>query len=66
MVTYEMTPKKLREFRMKFRLTQTQLAKALGVQRVTVARWETGLRKLPPMLALALKGLTSELRKRRK
>lgn len=61
-----MKPGELKAVREKLKLTQAQLAKALGVDRVTVARWETGLRKLPPMLALAIKGFRSELRKGRK
>lgn len=61
-----MKPGELKAIRKNLKLTQAQLAKALGVDRVTVARWETGLRKLPPMLTLAIKGFRSELRKRRK
>lgn len=61
-----MKPGELKVIREKLKLTQAQLAKALGVDRVTVARWETGLRKLPPMLALAIKGFRSELRKGKK
>ncbi len=60
-----MKPGELRAAREKLGLTQAELAKALGVQRVTVARWETGLRKIPAMMVLALKGLRSGLRKRR-
>jgi len=37
-----MTPSQLLTIRKKLDLTQTQLAKALGVTRSTVARWESG------------------------
>lgn len=56
-------PEELKAFRKRLKLTQGELAKALGVQRVTVARWERGLRKIPSLLPLALKGLSTELRK---
>ena len=59
-------PEELKAFRKRLGLTQTGLAKALGVQRVTVARWESGLRKTPSLLPLALKGLSSQLRRGKK
>lgn len=65
MVT-SMTGRELKAARKKLGLTQGELAKAVGVQRVTVARWEAGLRKIPPMLTLAMKPLAKERRKRSK
>jgi len=44
---------KLREFRLKYGLTQEQLAKALGVSRQTISAIENG--KYCPSLELALK-----------
>jgi DNA-binding XRE family transcriptional regulator len=41
-------------------LTQTQLAKALGVSRGTIASWEVGRYTIPPYLALAMKGIEKE------
>jgi len=38
-------------------LTQESLAKALGVSRVSVARWETGVRAIPSFLPLTLEAL---------
>ena len=38
-------------------MTQQQLASLLGVFNVTIARWETGVRKIPSFLHLALIGL---------
>lgn len=42
-----MTPTGVRRIRRDLGLTQEQLAQALGVDRVTVARWELGLRAIP-------------------
>lgn len=61
-----MSGRELRAARERLGLTQAELAKVVGVQRVTVARWEAGLRKIPPMLTLALKALRKERRKRSK
>lgn len=49
-----MTPEELVAHRKALRMTQQALADALGVHQVTVARWETGAREIPPFLALAL------------
>lgn len=53
-----MTPEDLVAWRQRHGLSQEQLATALGVDRVTLARWETGARQVPGrMLALALRAL---------
>ena len=52
-----MTPADLITWRTKRGLTQAALASLLGIARVTVARYETGTRKIPPTMALTLKGL---------
>lgn len=36
-------------------LTQQRIADELGVDRVTVARWETGIRRIPKMAERLLK-----------
>jgi DNA-binding transcriptional regulator YiaG len=41
-----MTPEELRARRTALRLSQTQLAQALGVTQNTVSRWEVGSMKL--------------------
>ncbi len=38
----EMTGKEIKELRKKLNLTQQELADKVGVDRVTVARWENG------------------------
>jgi transcriptional regulator with XRE-family HTH domain len=58
-----MTGKELKEWRRQRGLTQAALALKLGVIRETVARWELGIRSIPPFLPLALKHLEIELRK---
>jgi DNA-binding transcriptional regulator YiaG len=42
-----MTPDQFNELRRRAGLTQAEAAKWLGVTRVTVARWETGVRAIP-------------------
>lgn len=52
-----MTPAQLRSAREKLGLTQAGLAEKLGVNRTTVARWETGVLEIPQMAALAVRHL---------
>ena len=44
-----MTPNELTRLRVKLTLTQEALAQRVGVDKSTVSRWESGLRKIPPM-----------------
>ena len=55
-----MTAQELKERRAQIGYSQEELAKALGVHAVTVARWETNARAIPPFLTLALKTLERE------
>jgi len=55
------TVKRIRENELK--MTQSELAKALGVQRNTVTRWEMGLVKPPKVVELAVKYLLLTQRK---
>jgi DNA-binding transcriptional regulator YiaG len=48
------TPAQLKIWRNKNNYSQTQLAKILGVDIMTVSRWERGVREIPPYLHLAL------------
>ena len=42
-----MTPQQLKRIRARLKMTQVQLASALGVRQETVARWEIGTRGIP-------------------
>jgi transcriptional regulator with XRE-family HTH domain len=50
----------LKAWRQRLGLTQEGLAGALGTTRVTVGRWESGVRAWPPFLGLALLGIEVE------
>jgi transcriptional regulator with XRE-family HTH domain len=51
------TPEDLKQWRELNGYSQMKLAAALRVSRVTVTRWETGVREIPSFLGLALAGL---------
>jgi DNA-binding transcriptional regulator YiaG len=57
-----MNGQELKAWRQKWRLTQEALAGLLGVHRVTVAKWETGDRGIPPLLHLALEALEHRMK----
>ncbi len=52
-----MTAKELHKWRIENGYSQSNLAKSLGVITITISRWETADRKIPPFLHLALKSL---------
>ncbi len=58
-----MKGKGLKEWRKKYNLTQLELSRYLNVERVTVARWEVGIRTISPFLFLALEALENRLMK---
>jgi len=49
-----MTGNELKLWRKRWGITQVDLARRLGTYQVTIARWETGARKIPFLLPLAL------------
>ena len=53
-----MNPKELIKWRSRNNYSQSQLARALGVDTMTISRWERGVRKqIPSYLHLALECL---------
>lgn len=54
--------KDLKKWRSDHKITQKKLGELLGVTVLTVARWETGVRKIPSFLHLALKELERDLK----
>jgi transcriptional regulator with XRE-family HTH domain len=54
----------LRQRREGLGMTQEQLAKALGVNTMTVSRWERGVRSIPPHLTLALEAIEIKQKKK--
>ena len=56
-----MTPTDLKNWRHEHKMSQGTLALALGVDVMTISRWERGLRSIPPFLHLALERLDSVL-----
>ncbi|MFC1549577.1 helix-turn-helix domain-containing protein [Nitrospirota bacterium] len=55
-----MTPKQLQKWRKDNGCSQSQLANVLKVDKMTISRWERGVREIPSFLHLALKSITKE------
>ncbi len=54
-----MSPDEIKALRTKLNLTQAELAKALGVAKLSISQYETGFRKPGPTLLILLKVLDS-------
>jgi len=57
-----MTPDELRDWRDTQLLSQQGLADQLGVDHMTISRWERGERAIPSFLHLALQALSARTR----
>ena len=60
-----MTGQELRQLRNQLRLTQLDLAEQLGVHKITVSKWETGVHKVPEAVAKLLPLLVKDTQNRR-
>ena len=58
-----MTNQDFKNWRKARGLSQGKLAKVLGVRSMTVARWEWGTIRIPPLLPLALEALENRMKK---
>jgi DNA-binding transcriptional regulator YiaG len=54
------TPLAFRRARARLGLTQAALARQLGVRQETVARWETGVRRIAAPVSLLMRRLVAE------
>lgn len=52
-----MKPADLRHWRLHHHISQADLAELLGIDHMTVSRWERGTRGIPPYLQLTIRGL---------
>jgi len=57
-----MNANELKLWRQRWGITQVDLARRLGTYQVTIARWETGARKIPFLLPLALETLEKRMK----
>lgn len=55
-----MTPQDLKEARKSLGLTQADLAAAVGVHPVTIAKWEGGVHAIPPPVGKLIERLVAE------
>jgi transcriptional regulator with XRE-family HTH domain len=55
-----MTPIQLRTARRSLGLSQSGLAERLGVDVMTISRWERGASSIPPYLGLAIESLSRQ------
>ena len=61
-----MTGDELKQLRTRLGLTQDELGQRLGVARVTVARWEIGLRRVPELAARLVQHVAKEVKAEQK
>ena len=56
----------LKQLRTRLGMTQDELGQRLGVARVTVARWEIGLRRVPELAVRLLQHVAKEVKQEQK
>jgi transcriptional regulator with XRE-family HTH domain len=56
----------LKQLRTRLGMTQDELGQRLGVARVTVARWEIGLRRVPELAARLVQHVAKEVKEEQK
>ena len=61
-----MTGDELKQLRTRLGMTQEELGQRLGVARVTVARWEIGLRRVPELAARLVQHVAKEVKEEQK
>ena len=57
-----MTSDELKQLRTRLGMTQEELGQRLGVARVTVARWEIGLRRVPELAVRLMQHVEKEVK----
>ena len=63
---FPMTGDELKQLRTRLGMTQDELGQRLGVARVTVARWEIGLRRVPELAARLVQHVAKEVKEEQK
>lgn len=61
-----MTGDEFKQLRTRLGMTQDELGQRLGVARVTVARWEIGLRRVPELAVRLLQHVAKEVKEEQK
>jgi DNA-binding transcriptional regulator YiaG len=61
-----MTGDELKQLRTRLGMTQDELGQRLGVARVTVARWEIGLRRVPELAVRLMQHVAKEVKEEQK
>jgi len=61
-----MTGDELKQLRTRLGMTQDELGQRLGVARVTVARWEIGLRRVPELAVRLMQHVAMEVKQEQK
>jgi transcriptional regulator with XRE-family HTH domain len=59
-----MTPNELKRRRQKLGLSQAKLAQMMGVDQMTISRWERGIHPIPLYISLAVEALEVRLNTR--